>query len=91
MCPEFFEGVAKTPPSFSPWTTPAYSNIAYQILGYALENIAGKDFVSILNDNVLYPLNLTSTYYYYANESLGILPGNVNDTFWNVYLGDASP
>lgn len=88
---EFFSGLATLPPSFRPWGTPAYSDISYQILGYALENIAGKPFASVLNDTVLQPLNLTNTYYYGANESVGILPGTANDTYWRVYLGDASP
>lgn len=83
--------MATLPPSFRPWGTPAYSNIAYQLLAYALENIAGKPYPAILNETVLVPLNLTHTYYYGAPQSVGIIPGTVNETYWGVYIGDASP
>ncbi|KAI0132808.1 beta-lactamase/transpeptidase-like protein [Xylariales sp. AK1849] len=88
---KFFEGLKTAYPSFAPWTTPAYSNIAFQILSYALENITGKSFISSLTDSVLTPLNLNRTYYYSANESVGIIPREVNETSWNVYIGDESP
>ncbi|OCL14694.1 beta-lactamase/transpeptidase-like protein [Glonium stellatum] len=88
---KFFDGVTSLYPSFPVWDTPAYSNIAYQILAYALENMTGKSFPTSLYEKVLTPLNLTNTYYWVANESVGVVPGTVNATSWNVYLGDACP
>lgn len=78
-------------PSFAPWKTPAYSNIAYQLLSYALENMTGRPFIDSLTDRVLKPLHLNSTYYYYANQTVGIIPRDVNLTDWKVYIGDESP
>jgi len=88
---EFFEGILKLPPSFKPWATPAYSNIAYQLLAYSLESIVGKPYPDILNDTVLKPLDLQDTYYWYAPEKVGILPGSAADTWWYAILGESSP
>jgi CubicO group peptidase (beta-lactamase class C family) len=87
----FFEGLATMYPSFKPWATPSYSNMAYQLLAYALENISGKPFHEILAQRVLVPLNLTHTFYFVANDSVGIIPGNVNESYWRVYLGEGNP
>lgn len=78
-------------PSFAPWKTPAYSNIGFQLLAYALENITGRNFTTSLNDKVLGPLNLKNTYYRNPPQSVGIIPRNFRETSWQAYLGDASP
>ncbi|KAM7202250.1 beta-lactamase/transpeptidase-like protein [Rhypophila sp. PSN 637] len=87
---QFFEGLAKAYPAFAPWKTPAYSNIAYQILAYALEQITGKPFKEVLEQNVLKPLGLDHTYYDEAPESVGIIPRE-SGTGWHYYLGDENP
>jgi CubicO group peptidase (beta-lactamase class C family) len=78
-------------PSNPPWQTATYSNVAYQLLAYALENISGKKFADILTDRVIKPLGLNRTYYETPPERVGVIPGTVKDTYWNVSLGDASP
>ncbi|KAK6842737.1 beta-lactamase family protein [Apiospora arundinis] len=88
---QFFEGIANSYPSFAPWKTPAYSNIAFQLVSYALEKMTGRSFVSSLNSTVLNPLNLRHTYYYSAPESVGIIPRDVGKTGWRAYIGDEAP
>lgn len=78
-------------PSYPPWQTATYSNVGYQLLAYALENISGKPFKQILNERVFNPLDLRRTYYEDAPASVGIIPGTLKDMYWNVSLGDASP
>lgn len=78
-------------PSYAPWQTPTYSDVAYQLLAYALENITGKNYTSSLNDRVVNPLGLNRTYYDTPPESVGIIPGTVKDTYWAVSLGQGSP
>jgi hypothetical protein len=56
-----------------------------------MENITGRPYIDSLTDKVLNPLNLNRTYYYYANQSVGIIPREVNYTSWKVYIGDESP
>jgi CubicO group peptidase (beta-lactamase class C family) len=78
-------------PAFAAAETPAYSNIAFQILSYALETITGKDYQTSLRDQVVKPLNLTHTYYTTPNESVGVLPGNSSSTGWANNMGEESP
>ncbi|KAF2873506.1 beta-lactamase/transpeptidase-like protein [Massariosphaeria phaeospora] len=88
---QFFQGLDVMYPSYAPWQTATYSNIGYQLFAYALENITGKKFTDILNDRVIKPLGLNRTYYDTPPDSVGVIPGTVKDTYWNVSLGDASP
>ncbi|KAF2642179.1 beta-lactamase/transpeptidase-like protein [Massarina eburnea CBS 473.64] len=88
---QFFQGLDIMYPSYPAWQSATYSNIAYQLLAYALENMTRKRFVNILTDRIITPLGLTHTYYQNAPESVGVLPGPNNDTYWNVNLGDANP
>ncbi|KAF1952137.1 beta-lactamase/transpeptidase-like protein [Byssothecium circinans] len=88
---EFFKGLDIMYPSYPAWQTATYSNIAYQLLAYALESITGKKYVDILNDRVIKPLGLNRTYYENAPDSVGVIPGTNKETYWNVSLGDANP
>lgn len=88
---EFFEGLKTLPPSLSSFTTPAYSNIGFTLLGYALEKMTGKSFGEMVEDRVLKPLNLTRTFYRTPKDSLGIIPGNRYKTNWAFDLGNEAP
>ena len=88
---EFFKGLDTMYPSYAPWQTATYSNVAYQLLAYALENISGKNFSDVLSDRVIKPLGLKRTYYEKPSDSVGVLPGAEKDTYWSVSLGEASP
>ncbi|KAF2705171.1 beta-lactamase/transpeptidase-like protein, partial [Pleomassaria siparia CBS 279.74] len=88
---EFIEGLNIMYPSVPPWQTPTYSNTAYQLFAYAMENVSGKRFTSILTDRIIKPMGLNRTYYTKPADSVGILPGNNTETFWDVSLGDAGP
>ncbi|CBY01877.1 similar to beta-lactamase family protein [Plenodomus lingam JN3] len=88
---EFFKGLENMFPSYSPWQTATYSNIGYQLFSYALESLTKRKFVDILDDKIIKPLGLKRTYYENAPVSVGIIPGTLEDTYWNAHLGDASP
>ncbi|KAK9421122.1 putative Beta-lactamase-related domain-containing protein [Seiridium unicorne] len=88
---QLFKGLKIVPPSWAPYTTPGYSNLGYQLLAYALENITGRGFQDILENDVLYPLNLEHTYYSKPPAGApGIVP-NGNNYGWSFSLGEASP
>ncbi|KAI1424634.1 beta-lactamase/transpeptidase-like protein [Xylaria sp. FL1777] len=89
--PQFFLGLKKLPPSFSPFVTPAYSDIGYVLLGYALEKMTGKPFERSFEDNVVEPLNLTRTFYSTPHDSLGVIPGDRKQTTWAFNMGNESP
>ncbi|KAI8956896.1 beta-lactamase/transpeptidase-like protein [Daldinia sp. FL1419] len=88
---QFFEGLGKLPPSFSPFVTPTYSDIGYTLLGYALEQMTGKAFGTIVQDRVIKPLGLNRTFYTTPKDSLGIIPGGRYQTVWAFNMGNESP
>ncbi|KAK4152674.1 D-alanyl-D-alanine-carboxypeptidase/endopeptidase AmpH [Chaetomidium leptoderma] len=88
---EFFKGLLRAPPSFAPFTTPAYTNTGYQILAYALESIKGKSFKAMMEESILRPLGLNHTYYQDPPAEEGIIPGVRSESGWNYQLGDENP
>lgn len=44
------------------WHTPIYSNVAYSLLAFALENITGQAFNSTFQSSIIEPLKLNATY-----------------------------
>ncbi|KAI0144405.1 beta-lactamase/transpeptidase-like protein [Xylariaceae sp. FL1272] len=88
---QFFDGLKRLPPSFSPFVTPAYSDIGYTLLGYALESMTGKSFQQSFEDKVVKPLHLNRTFYTTPNDSLGVIPGGRYLTAWAFDMGHESP
>jgi hypothetical protein len=70
------------------FSTPIYSNGAYQILTYALEAITNRTMSDMITDDVFCPLNMDDSSYSLKANASGIIP-NSNNSFWNVPLGDA--
>ncbi|TGJ82356.1 hypothetical protein E0Z10_g6422 [Xylaria hypoxylon] len=89
--PQFFKGLRKIPPSFSPFVTPAYSDVGYVLLGYALERMTGKPFQRSFEDKVVKALNLSHTFYSAPKDSLGVIPGDRQLTTWAFNMGNESP
>ncbi|KAH8793719.1 beta-lactamase/transpeptidase-like protein [Hyaloscypha sp. PMI_1271] len=73
---EFFAGFSHLYRAFAPGETPAYSNVAFQILSYALETMTGRNYQTSFQDKLLKPLNLAPTFYTTPNESVGVIPEN---------------
>ncbi|KAI0378988.1 beta-lactamase/transpeptidase-like protein [Hypomontagnella monticulosa] len=88
---QFFAGLQKLPPSFSSFVTPAYSDIGYTLLGYALEQMTGKPFGQSVQDKLIKPLGLNHTFYTTPQDSLGIIPGGRWLTNWAFNMGNESP
>ncbi|KAI0869028.1 beta-lactamase/transpeptidase-like protein [Hypoxylon argillaceum] len=89
-CGDFPTCSRKRNPSFAPSTTPAYSNVAFQLLGYALETITGKTFESLLKETVTGPLGLNNTFLRAPEHARGIIPGDPDQTGWSFDLGEAA-
>ncbi|KAH8792635.1 hypothetical protein BGZ57DRAFT_922156 [Hyaloscypha finlandica] len=69
--------------------TPIYSNIAFQILSYALGNITGVAFATSVNDGLFSPLKLTeSSWTVPTSNSSGIIP---DGSSWAFDVGDEAP
>ena len=71
------------------FTTPFYSNGAYQILTYALQAITNRTISDMISDDVFCPLDMTDSSYALKVNASGIIPGTVKDSLWSAPLGDA--
>ena len=56
--PDSIAAVKNLPPNFPPWTTPAYADLGYMILGVAISNITGKPMTQVYSDSVFKPLDM---------------------------------
>ncbi len=104
-----YEGFAlrETEAAWEPGALFHYSNTAYKLLGWMLEDITGQDFGAVMRQRVLEPLGMTSTYPVithttHRNSATGYVPlyddrpyrrgGALIPATWIEYeVGDGSP
>jgi CubicO group peptidase (beta-lactamase class C family) len=68
--------------------TPAYSNYAFVILGYAIESFTGKSLQAVIADSITKPLGLsTATGLQSQDAALMVIPGEV-DHFGTTNIGE---
>lgn len=86
---QYFSGVASEAPIFPTAYTPVYSNLGFATLGHALQNIAGKPFNSLFNENLVQKLGLKGTYPNVPKTipDNAVVPGNPNTDGWSADLG----
>ncbi|KAI9717156.1 MAG: hypothetical protein M1812_004904 [Candelaria pacifica] len=85
----FFDGFLNRHPVVAPFSTPIYSNIAYQLLAYALESISKRPFKDLFQDKLVKPLNLTQTSLTKpSNDSMGLIGEGANANWWKYDMGD---
>lgn len=77
---DFLEGFEVQAPSFLPWTTPAYADSGFMVLGLAISNMTGKPIADIYQDSVFKPLGMTS--------SNGSVPSDPSQLARSVIAGD---
>jgi CubicO group peptidase (beta-lactamase class C family) len=58
---ELFDILLKDGLSWRPGDKLAYSDVAYILLGYALERVTGQQYVDIIHDKILQPLGMQNT------------------------------
>ncbi|KAL7929194.1 beta-lactamase/transpeptidase-like protein [Trichoderma chlorosporum] len=83
-CPPvpYIESSEARAPSFLPYTTPGYSNNGYSLLGLAIENITGKSFEKMFQEDIFEPLNMTSSSSVTPPKSewhRSVIPGNISN------------
>ena len=89
--PAFFQGLQSLHPITAASNTPVYSNIAFQILSYAIEAMTSRSFEDSLKQAVLRPLNMTRTYLEPPkNIDNAIIPTDPGASWWNVTTGGGS-
>ncbi|KAF4216554.1 hypothetical protein CNMCM8980_001991 [Aspergillus fumigatiaffinis] len=60
--PLYTAGAANDAPVYLPWTSPAYSNNGFILLGLALANLTGKSLDEIYKQSIFDPLDMHSSY-----------------------------
>jgi len=79
--------ILATHPVSAASTTPNYSNMAFQILSYAIESMTGESFPDLVTSQLIKPLNLKRTFL--TN------PGNDTNAViydgWDLDFGDEAP
>jgi hypothetical protein len=86
---QFFEGFPKRHPVYASLTALIYYNVAFQILGYASQNLTGVALTTSVNDKLIARLNLTgSSWTVPTSNSSGIIP---DGSSWGFDTGDESP
>jgi len=89
---EFFKYLSKQHPSFPSSYTPLYSDIAFQILGYAIESITKKPFAQSFDDAIVKALSLKHTSYTRpADNSSSIIPVDPLKSWYTVNIGEEGP
>jgi len=68
-----------------------YSDLAYTLLGFALENITGRAFQDIVKDKITKPLRLNSTSFDAPNLSRAIVPVGMAADFLTLDISHFKP
>lgn len=79
--------ILKKQPVFPAYHSPNYSNMAFQLLAYAIENITGQAFATVVEEMLVKPLGLSRTF---LSVPLNDTDAAVVDG-WAEDLGDAGP
>ncbi len=58
---QFIERLAAQPENFAPGGNWSYSNSGYNLLGYIVENVSGKNYWDFLRERIFAPLQMTNT------------------------------
>ncbi|OJD17179.1 hypothetical protein AJ78_02723 [Emergomyces pasteurianus Ep9510] len=78
-------------PVFAPFNTPIYSNVAFDIMSYALEGITGVPFEKSVKRSIIDPLKLNRFSIQTPPAAWGIIPFDPLTSFWNASLGSGNP
>ncbi|KAK4068095.1 hypothetical protein Trihar35433_6655 [Trichoderma harzianum] len=84
---EYFAGLIQRHPVFPSSSKAMYSNAAYRILAYVLENITGKSYDEIVMNDVFQPLGMKhSSSLPPSRKGAGVIPDG--DAGWSRVYGD---
>ncbi|KAI0465682.1 beta-lactamase/transpeptidase-like protein [Xylaria cf. heliscus] len=89
---ELFYYLLKQRPLYPTANSPAYSNVAYTLLGYAQQAITGTSISDAVTMNIFEALSMTNSSFSRKPSSGGVIPGgNESVVGWNEDLGPTSP
>jgi CubicO group peptidase (beta-lactamase class C family) len=83
---EAFAKIARQYPIAPSDHTPAYSNMAFQLLAYAVEKIACTAFPNLVQKKLLKPLKLNRTFLTKPNDTNALIVDG-----WDIDFGEEAP
>ena len=86
---DIINGSRKRTRVFPPNFKSSYSNVAFMLLGFVIENVTGKDYQSALDELILKPLDMQKTTVKKPDDADGVIPAMRND--WNYVAGAYDP
>ncbi|KAL8834514.1 MAG: hypothetical protein Q9176_007457 [Flavoplaca citrina] len=86
---EIIDGFTKRLPLFQPNYKATYSNIAFVLLGFALENMTGLAYADLVQSTIFNPLGIKRATLTKPSDSEGIIPNTTND--WSADIGTYGP
>jgi CubicO group peptidase (beta-lactamase class C family) len=86
---EFLDSIKAKEPVYAPNQKSTYSNVAFNLLGLALENVTGLPYSRYIEKSIFEPLNMTSTSLEKPDDSVAVLPRG--DIYWDIEEGVQRP
>ncbi|KAJ5359494.1 uncharacterized protein N7496_011907 [Penicillium cataractarum] len=81
---EFIQHLATRVPVAPAGVTPSYSNMAFQLLGYIIEERARMSFAEVVQQRILNPLGMNETTVFAPGDSnMGVIPVNETVSAWS--------
>jgi CubicO group peptidase (beta-lactamase class C family) len=71
-----------------PGNRAGYSDLAYTLLGFAIENITGKTYQDLIKEKITDPLSLDSTSFEVPNISRAIIPEDMGAMWFSLDISN---
>lgn len=86
---DLLEQLKNQKPLFAPNQKSTYSNVNFELLGLALENVTGTNFTKYIQKAIFNPLNMTSSTFETPPDTHAVLPLGTN--YWGIDAGVQNP
>lgn len=84
MSIELLKGFSKRSPVFVPNFKSSYSNIAFVLLGFVIENVTGVPYDEAVQEYIFKPLGMKRARVQKPSDCEGVIPATVNDWAYDV-------
>ena len=86
---ELLQTIQSNAPLYPPNQKSTYSNVAFELLGLAIENVTGLSYEDYIVSSILNPLRMKDTSFAKPPDAVAVIPKGTN--FWDVDEGIQNP
>lgn len=86
---DLIEAVTSKDPLFAPNQKSTYSNVAYELIGVAISNVAKQSYDSYIEEAIFKPLGMSRSYLSLPPDDVGVIP--LGPHYWDVDTGIQKP